>query len=317
MTSKLLITGGTGFIGKALIAKLKLSKYSINISTRKNNLIFPKEKKTLVFNTGEINHKTDWFDALTGVDCIVHCAGRAHMTEELKKDSIDIYRNVNVKGTINLAQQAATCGVKRFIFLSSIKVNGEKTFSSTSYKFDDSPNPEDVYGISKWEAEKGLWEVSKTTGLEVIIIRPTLVYGYGVKGNLARLIKLIRSGIPLPLGLVQNQRSMIGMDNLINLLIRCIDHPKASGKTFLASDGEDLSTPELIKFIASSMGKKANLFPLPIFMLKFLGSIFGKSEEINRLVGSLKIDDSYTKEILDWTPSVSVEEGIRRMVQGK
>ena len=149
------------------------------------------------------------------------------------------------------------------------------------------------------------------------MVRLPLVHGYGSKGNLARLIKLVRLGIPLPLSLVKNQRSMVGMDNLVDLLIRCIDHPEASGKTFLVSDGEDLSTLELIKLIASSTGRRANLFPLPIFMLKFLGSIFGRREEINRLVGSLRIDNSYTKEILNWTPSVSVEEGIRRMVQGK
>jgi len=151
----------------------------------------------------------------------------------------------------------------------------------------------------------------------VVVVRLPLVYGYGAKGNLERLIKLVKSGIPLPLSLVKNKRSMIGMDNLVDLLIRCIDHPEVSGKTFLASDGEDLSTPELIKFIASSIGKKANLFPFPISMLKFLGSVFGKREEINRLVGSLRIDNSYTKKILNWTPPISVEEGIRGMVQGK
>ena len=162
-----------------------------------------------------------------------------------------------------------------------------------------------------------MWEISSRTGLEVVVVRLPLVYGHGVRGNLARLIKIVKSGIPLPLSLVKNQRSMIGIDNLVDLLIRCIDHPEASGKTFLASDGEDLSTPELIKFIASSMGKKANLFPFPISMLKFLGSVFGRSEEINRLVGSLRVDNSYTKEILNWVPPISVEEGIRRMVQEK
>jgi nucleoside-diphosphate-sugar epimerase len=181
----------------------------------------------------------------------------------------------------------------------------------------DKPNPENPYAKSKLEAEKVLWEISAITGLEVVIVRLPLVYGYGAKGNLVRLINLVNSGIPLPLSLVRNKRSMIGIDNIIDLLIRCIDHPEANGKTFLASDGEDLSTPELIKLIASSIGRKANLFPLPIFILKSLGSIFGKSEEINRLVGSLRIDNSYTKKILDWTPPISVKEGIRRMVQGK
>jgi nucleoside-diphosphate-sugar epimerase len=234
--------------------------------------------------------------------------------------NFDAYQLTNIDGTKHLAEQAVEAGVKRFVFLSSIKVNSESTDQINDiekFTYDDKPNPQDLYAMSKLEAEKRLWKISSRTGLEVVVVRLPLVYGYGVKGNLERLIKLVKSRIPLPLSLVKNQRSMIGMDNLVDLLIRCIDHPEASGKTFLASDGEDLSTPELIKLIASSMGRKANLFPFPISMLKFLGSIFGRREEINRLVGSLRIDDSYTKEILNWTPPISVEEGIRRMVQGK
>lgn len=313
MISKLLITGGTGFIGQALYKRLKFSKYLINISTRKNDLILPKEKNTVIFNTGEINHKTEWFDALTGVDCIIHCAGRAHITKELKKNPIDIYRNINVEGTINLAKQAVTCGVKRLIFLSSIKVNGEKTYTSSSYKFNDSPYPEDAYGISKWEAEQGLLEVSRTTGLEVVIVRPTLVYGYGVKGNLARLIKLIDFGLPLPFGLVNNKRSLIGIDNLVEVLCCCIESSEAKGKTFLVSDGEDLSTPDLINHIASAMGRSVYLFPFPVSFLKFFGSLVGKKNEIDRLTGSLQVDIKYTREILNWKPSVSVNEGVKRM----
>ena len=183
--------------------------------------------------------------------------------------------------------------------------------------YKDIPNPQDLYAISKLEAERALWEFSVKTQLEIVVVRLPLVYGYGVKGSLARLIAIVRSGIPLPLDLIKNQRSMIGIDNLVDLLMSCIDHPKASGKTFLASDGEDLSTPELIKLIASSMGRKANLFPLPISILKFLGSILGKREEINRLTRSLRVDNSYTKEILNWTPPVSIKEGVRRMVQKK
>ena len=203
------------------------------------------------------------------------------------------------------------------MFLSSIKVNGEVTQEKETFRYNDAPNPKDAYAKSKLEAEKVLWKVSSELGLEIVIVRLPLVYGFDVRGNLARLIKLVKSNIFLPLSLVKNQRSMIGMDNLVDLLIRCVDHPEASGKTFLASDGEDLSTPELIKLIASSMGRKANLFPFPISILKFLGSVLGKREEINRLVGSLRIDDSYTKEILNWKPPLSIEEGIRRMIQGK
>jgi len=227
---------------------------------------------------------------------------------------------VNIDGTKRLAEQSVEAGIKRLVFLSSVKVNGESTYQinmKQKFSYEDKPNPQDLYAKSKLGAEKALWEISSKTGLEVVVVRLPLVYGNGVKGNLERLIKFVKSRVPLPLSLVKNQRSMIGIDNLVDLLIRCIDHPEASGKTFLASDGEDLSTSKLIKLIGSSMERKANLFPCPIFMLKFLGSVFGRSEEINRLVGSLRIDNSYTKKILNWTPPVSVEEGIRRMVQGK
>jgi len=233
---------------------------------------------------------------------------------------INFYKLVNVDATKRLAEQAVEAGIKRLVFLSSIKVNGESTDRNNKRKkfsHNDSLDPRDLYAISKLEAEKALWKISSRTGLEVVVVRLPIVYGYGVKGNLARLIKLVRSGIPLPLSIVKNQRSMIGIDNLADLLIRCIDHPQGIGKTFLASDGEDLSTPELIRLIALAIGRKANLFPVPLFSLKFLSSILGRREEVDRLVGSLRIDNNYTKKILNWTPPLSVKEGIRRMVQGK
>lgn len=310
----LLITGGSGFIGKALCKRLKPYDYLLHVSSRKN--ISTNSEKVVAFNTGEINKETRWTDALTGVDCIIHCAGRAHITEELSKNLLDIYRKVNVDGTINLANQAVKCGVKRMIFLSSIKVNGEKTQGLSKYVYNDVPCPEDAYGISKWEAEKSLWEVSKQTGLEVVIIRPTLVYGYGVKGNLKRLIKLINYGIPLPLKSINNLRSLIGIDNLVDIIICCIDNPDANGKTFLVSDGEDLSTPDLIDRMALAMGRSVKLFPFPIFLIKLISSLIGKNSEVNRLVGSLQVDSKYVREILDWKPSTSVDEGFRRMFGG-
>ena len=259
----------------------------------------------------------NWKEQLKGCDCIIHCAGK---TLKMNDKNLNLYHTVNTEGTKHLAMHASEAGVKRIIFLSSIKVNGESSDIINDRKkiyYNDIPIPLDAYAASKLEAEKALYEISARTGLEVVVVRLPLVHGYGSKGNLARLIKLVRLGIPLPLSLVKNQRSMVGMDNLVDLLIRCIDHPEASGKTFLVSDGEDLSTPELIKLIASSMGRKANLFPFPISMLKFFASVLGKREEINRLVGSLRVDDSYTKKILNWTPPITVEEGIRRMVQEK
>ena len=323
---KILITGASGFIGQSLIKSLSNSTRSVRGTIRSRNLFFS-DTKTEYVSTGDINLKTNWRESLINIDCIIHCAGKAHTIKSKKNDLSKIYQSVNVDGTKQLAEQAVEAKVRRLIFLSSIKVNGEDTNNNVIFKFlnekkkvfshKDLVSLQDHYAISKLQAEKALWEISSRTGLEVVVVRLPLVYGYGVKGNLARLIKLVKLGIPLPLGMIDNQRSMIGIDNLVDLLIHCIDHPEASGKTFLTSDGEDISTPELIKLIASSMGKKANLFPLPIFILKFLGTIFGKSEEINRLAGSLRIDNNYTKETLNWTPPVSVEEGIRRMVQGK
>ena len=232
-----------------------------------------------------------------------------------KKKSIDIFRKVNVDGTINLAKQASISGIRRFIFLSSIKVNGERTIGNLSFKYNDISNANDSYSISKWEAEQQLWELSKKTGLEVVIIRVPLVYGPGVKGNLERLIKLINFGIPLPFSLIKNERSLIGIDNLIDLIIRCIEHKNASGKTLLVSDDETFSTPDLLKIIANSMGRSVRLFPFPIILLKILGFILGRSNEVNRLVGSLKVDIEYTKNILNWKPPVSVQKGIQRMLR--
>ena len=313
---KILITGANGFIGNSLYKTLLKAGRSCIGTVRSTDLGSSNVNIEYII-VDNIELSTNWKIALKGVDCVIHCAGRAHIMKKIDANEKKFFNSVNVDGTKQLAEQAAESGVKRLVFLSSIKVNGEVTQEKEIFRYNDAPNPKDAYAKSKLDAEKVLWKASNELGLEIVIARLPLVYGFGVKGNLARLIKLVKSGVFLPLNLIQNQRSMIGMDNLTNLIIQCIDHPEASGKTFLASDGEDLSTPELIKLIASSMGKKANLFPFPISMLKFLGSVFGKKEEINRLVGSLRIDNSYTKKTLNWTPPISVEEGIRRMVQGK
>ena len=323
---KILITGASGFIGQSLIKYLSKLNKPVR-GTVRLNYSFLSNTDIEYVSVRDIDHNTNWNKCLIDIDCIIHCAGKAHIMKTERNDLSKIYQSVNVDGTKQLAEQAVEAKIRRFIFLSSIKVNGENTNDDDIdkdlnekkivFSHKDLASPKDPYAKSKLEAEKVLWEISSRTGLEVVVVRLPLVYGYDAKGNLAKLKKLVRSKIPLPLSLVKNQRSMIGIDNLIDLLICCIDHPKASGKTFLASDGKNLSTPEFIKLIASSMGRKANLFPLPIYILKFLGLIFGKSEEINRLVGSLSIDDSYTKEILNWIPPISVEEGIRRMVQGK
>jgi nucleoside-diphosphate-sugar epimerase len=231
-------------------------------------------------------------------------------------DSLTEYRRVNVLGTLNLARQAAAVGVKRFVFLSSVKVNGESTHGSRRFTPDDEAAPEDAYGLSKWEAEQGLWEIASQTGMEIVVVRPPLVYGPGVKGNFARLLDLMRFGMPLPLAAVSNRRSFIGLDNLVDLLIRCVDHPGAPGQTLLVSDGQDLSTPELLSMIPNAMGRSAHLFFVPVPLLRLAGRALGYLNEVDRLVGSLQVDSSATIELLGWNPPVTVVEGVGRMVRG-
>lgn len=324
---KICVTGAYGFIGKSICEFLADSNILVTGFVRHLNL--SKNFSNIEYiQVGDIGLKTNLKRNLIGTDCIIHCAGRAHVMNETKIDLFKTYQSANINGTEQLANQAVEAGVKRFIFLSSIKVNGEGTeddYIDTSvnnqkkniFSQNDVPYPEDYYSKSKFEAEKKLWEISVKTGLEIVIIRLPLVYGNGAKGNLKQLMKLINYGIPLPFGLINNRRSLIGIDNLIDLLNCCIDHPNASGKTFLVSDDDDLSTPNLIKLIASSMRQKARLFPFPITLLKLLSFLFGKQKEFSRLVGSLRIDSSYTKKILNWKPPLSTKEGIKKMVQGR
>jgi len=313
---KILVTGALGFIGQSLCKTLSKSGKSVRGIVRSQNS-FSKNPDIEYVSVGDIVHKKDWKNMLVDIDCIIHCAGRAHIMSETKSDTLKIYRSVNVDVTKRLAEQAAAAGVRRLIFLSSIGVLGLDTNNRKSFLQSDEINPIENYAISKYEAEQALLQISDKTAIETIIIRSPLVYGPSAPGNLARLIKLVSSNIPLPFSRINNKRSMVGIDNLVDLLIRCIDHPDSAGKTFLISDGEDLSTPDLINHIASSMGHKAYLFPVPMFLLKFVSRILGKQREIDRLVGSLKIDSNYTRETLNWMPPVSVTEGIRRMVQDK
>jgi nucleoside-diphosphate-sugar epimerase len=312
--TKILITGATGFVGRALFKNLKSKKkYLAHLTTRTNQEELFEGGK--VFNIGEIDSNTNWNDALDGVDCIVHCAARAHMTEKKQADLLNACRRINVDGTRNLAKQAVAIGIKRFIFLSSVKVNGEETIASKSFKYNDISQPEDAYGISKWEAEQVLLEISKQTELEVVIIRPPLVYGERVKGNFLRLLNLVYKQMPLPFAKINNLRSFIGLDNLIDLIICCIDHPKAGGKTFLVSDGEDLSTPDLILKLSKLMGKSPRLFQFPQLIIQLTARLVGKSLEVKRLLGSLRIDNSYAREILGWSPVLSLDESLAKTVR--
>ena len=322
---KIYVTGAKGFIGQSLCSKLVKSNRSVCGSVRSLDTL-SKIDKVKYMSIGDIGPKTNWEDGLLGYDCIIHCAGEVH--DMSKNDKLESYFLVNVDGTKRLAEQAAKAGVKRIVFLSSVKVNGESTDhildsskkkikSNKIFTHTDLPNPNDPYSVSKFEAEKILWNISAKTGLEVVVVRIPVVYGYRAKGNLINLIKLVKFGLPLPFKAIKNQRSLIGIDNLVDVLIHCVDCPDAAGKIFLVSDGEDLSTPKLINYISSAMGRSTRLFSIPMIFLIFAGYIFGRQKEIERLVGSLQIDNSYARKVLNWTPCVSLEEGIRRMVQDK
>lgn len=309
--ANIFITGEKGFIGSALVSRLESNEFNCRddlIKSKKINL-----KHAYI----DIHNKNKWRNLLKNTDCIIHCGARAHIINEIEDHPLEIFRKSNTQTTKVLAEEAAKLGVKRMIFLSTIGVNGTFTNIPEKFTFKDPPLPKEIYAISKWEAEQKLFEISKQTGLELVIIRAPLVYGHGVKGNFLRLIELIKLGIPLPFSLVRNKRSLIGVDNLVDIIIKCINHPDAKGKIFLVSDGEDLSTPDLIQHIACAMGKPARLFPMPIYLLNLFGIFFRKQYEIERLLGSLQVDNSYTKEILNWTPKTSLKEGIKRMVKPK
>lgn len=322
---KICVTGANGFIGKSIchsLTKLGIFVRGAVRSLNSNSNITNYE----CVPVGDISNNPDWSNAISGCECIIHSAGIADRINDFNSESEKAFQKVNVDATKKLANQAFDAGVKRLIFLSSIKVNGErteKTFQTQNLKnrykiafsHKDDPLPEDDYAKSKLEAENILLDISLRTGLEIVILRLPLVYGYGVKGNLAKLIDITRMSIPLPFSSIKNHRSLIGLDNLNDIILKCIDQPIANKKIFLVSDGKDLSTPELIKVIASSMGKKANLFPVPLFLLKIPAFIFGYRYQINRLVESLRVDNTYTKETLNWTPRFSVEEGIRKMIK--
>jgi nucleoside-diphosphate-sugar epimerase len=266
---------------------------------------------------GDIGPDTDWEQALRGTDKVVHVAARVHIMGDTVSCPLEEYRKVNVHGTLNLARQAAQAGVGRFVFISSIKVNGEKTLPGKPFTPDDSPAPEDPYARSKFEAEQGLHKLAQETGMEVVIIRPPLVYGPGVKGNFAKMIRLVEHGLPVPFGAIHNQRSMVGLDNLVDLIVTCIDHPAAANQVFLAGDGEDISTPELLRGIARAMDKPVRLIPVPAWILVPVATLLGKRAVAQRLLGSLQMDISKTRELLGWEPQVSVEEGIAIAVNEK
>ncbi len=303
---KLLVTGATGFVGGGLCDALRIHDINFVPAVRRN-------ATNGQFEIGNISGVTKWNDALAGCDVVIHLAARVHVMTDRDSNPLSANRKVNVDATINLARQAVTNGVKRFIFASSVKVNGEETTSKPFTAFDE-PAPLDPYGQSKLEAEIALRELSHATGLEVVIVRPPLVYGPGVRANFLKLMQLVKMGVPLPLGAIHNHRSMVALDNLVDLLITCTHHPAASGQTFMVSDDSDVSIAELLRMLASAMGKRSILLPVPAGIIAGTTALFGKSAMANRILGSLQVDISHTKSTLGWKPVVTVQESIDKTV---
>jgi UDP-glucose 4-epimerase len=285
-SGKVLVTGAGGFVGTALCQQLKANGIAVLPGKRGVELL-PE----------------------MAVDAVVHLAARVHMMQETLSDSLSVYREVNTQGTLNLARQAAVAGVQRFVFVSTVKVNGEGRLGI--YSESDTPNPTDPYAISKWEAERGLRDIATNSGMEIVIVRPPLIYGPGVKANFLSMMRWLSRGVPLPLGAIHNKRSLVGLANLVDLLITCLDHPAAANQTFLVSDGEDLSTTELFVRMAAALGKPARLIPVPAWMLAAGASLLGKRDLSQRLCGSLRVDISKARSMLGWSPPVSVDEGLR------
>lgn len=307
--SNVLLTGATGFVGRALVARLLTDNVLLTAAVRKKATVLGKQAKQVV--VPELTAQTEWQSALAGQDVVIHSAARVHVMNDQSADPLAEFRNVNVEGTLNLARQAAAAGVKRFIFISSIKVNGEGTAPGRPYTASDTPVPQDPYGISKMEAEEGLRLIAQETGMGVVIIRPVLVYGPGVKANFRSMMNWMNKGVPLPLGAINNRRSLVSLDNLVDLIVTCIDHPAAANQTFLVSDDEDLSTTEMLRRMARALGKPARLIPVPSAWLESGAALLGKRAVAQRLCGSLQVDTSHTRETLNWTPPVSVDEGFR------
>lgn len=307
-----LLTGASGFVGGGVLRVAQSRGIPIRPVFRTKEFISELDTVTISSLTSD----TNWRVAVSNADVVIHCAARVQIMDDQEADQLKAFREINVQGTLNLARQSAEAGVKRFIFISSVKVNGEGTQPGHSFKADDIAAPEDAYAISKAEAEVGLRLLSDQTGMEVVIIRPPLVYGPGVKGNFSSMLSWIARGLPLPLGAVaSNLRSFVGLDNLVDLILTCVDHPNAANQTFLVSDGEDLSTTGLLRKIGLALNQPVRLIPVPIKMLSFASSLLGKRAIAQRLLSSLQVDISKTRTLLEWTPPLSVDEGLRRTVK--
>jgi nucleoside-diphosphate-sugar epimerase len=307
----ILLTGGSGFVGRSVLESLS-KRRAVRVAMRQLNGAGT-TPRGVDFIQSSLSIDQDWSSALSGVLVVVHCAARVHVMNEDAKDPFLEFRQVNVNGTINLARQASEAGVRRFVFISSIKVNGESTALGHPFTADQNTTPSDPYGLSKYEAEMGLRVISEKTGMELVIIRSPLVYGPGVKANFLSMMNWLRRGVPLPFGgVTKNRRSLVFLDNLVDLIVTCIDHPAAANQTFLVSDGEDLSTTALLQRMASELGKPAILIAVPPVLITLGAKLVGRADIAQRLCGSLHVDIKKTRDLLGWSPPVSLKEGFRQ-----
>jgi len=310
---RILLTGATGFIGKALIVELIQQNFNISIAVRQKTNLFPDKVKQFI--VGNFENNPDFSASLSEVDCVIHIAGKAHVIDKVKASALDEFRKINTELTLDLAKQAVTAGVERFVFLSSIGVNGNQ--NNQPFLEIDTPNPQEPYALSKYEAEQGLLKLAKNSSLEVVIIRPPLVYGNNAPGNFARLIQWAGAKIilPLPLGAVNNVRSLIAIDNLVSFIITCSLHPKAANEIFIISDDDNLSTTQLLKKISTAFNKKALLLPIPVSWMIFVAKLLGKEADAVRLFSSLVIDSSKARDLLDWHPVTTMDEQLCKITE--
>lgn len=295
--AKVLVTGASGFVGRSLSRELRLAGHEVRPAGRQE--------------VGEIGPTTDWAEALRDTEVVMHLAARVHVMSDRATDALAEFRRVNTAGTLTLARQAAAAGVRRFVFVSSVKVNGEETLPAAPFRADDVPRPSGPYAVSKHEAEQGLCDISRDTGLEIVIIRPPLVYGPGVGANFERMMRWLQRGVPLPLGAIDNRRSLVAMGNLVDLLRVCTDHPTAANQVFLVADGEDLSTTALLQRLAAALGRPARLVSVPARVLRGGAALVGLGAMAQRLCGSLQVDTTKARALLGWAPPLSVEQAMQ------
>lgn len=309
--TRLLVTGANGFVGRTLCRQAVAQGFQVRGATR---TACPMGGGVENIGVGALDESTDWHAVLEGIDVVIHLAARVHVMKDAAIDPLAEFLRINLHGTVNLAQQAVRAGVRRFVYVSSIKVNGERTSETEPFTESDNPDPQDPYAISKWRAEQALYRIARETGLEIVIVRPPLVYGPGVKGNFLQMLKVLSSGIPLPLSAVNNLRSLIYVENLVDALLACAEQHGAVGKTYLVSDGEDISTPDLLRRLGRTIGHPARLFPLPIWALRLGGRFLGRAKQVERLAGSLRVDSGRIRRELGWQPPYTLEQGLHATV---